>query len=212
MLMSERRCYETHRILMLVWFISLTFAQDAEGIIRQVLEAQLTVPHMRTITEGETTSSNPDMPASLLGKSTIIHDFIAPDKLRMTMYDADGNLSSDTIILKEGVYVLNEAGEWEVDEPMMYEIAMSAREMVVHEIVISNAQKLADEVLDGIDCDVYSYDSELRNIVAQNKLWISKATGLVLQQESSSVFGDDLYSTTLSKIDYDTPITIVAPF
>ncbi|MEZ4631671.1 MAG: hypothetical protein R2880_13340 [Deinococcales bacterium] len=192
--------------------LALTLAQDAESVIRQALEAHLSVPHMRSVIEGNTTSSDPEMPAFLLGKSKVIQEFVAPDSFRMTMYDADGKLMSDTIILKTGSYDLNEAGVWEAGEPELHELSMMAREMSVKELVIRNVQQLADESFEGVLCAVYSYESELRTIISQNKVWIDKVTGLMVGMEGSSTLSPTLHTTSRATFDYTTPITITAPF
>jgi hypothetical protein len=81
-------------------------------------------------------------------------------------------------------------------------------------IQINNAQAAGTEEVEGIEANVYTYDSVFENsgqtIEGSGKIWIDPANGLPLKLESEAEV-QGVSSTTTQEIEYDDSITIEPP-
>lgn len=194
--------------LVLFGLTCIAFAQNSEGIIREALTRQWQVAHFELVSTGEVSSNDPEVPASMLGRSTTTTRFLAPDQL--WIHFEDDASSSDIVISGGKTFNRDDEGPWEeligFVNPMANPIEGSAA--MLEETQISNVVQLPDATLNGIACMVYSYSSVLRNIISQNKIWIAKSSGLPLQTETISDFGS-IHSVDLVSFDYDSTFEMI---
>jgi hypothetical protein len=190
--------------------LALGNAQDGQAVIREALTKQWQVPHFKTVSTGEVSSDDPEVPASLLGQSTVTTSFVSPDKLWIHFENDDG--TSDMLITNGLTFQKSDAEAWDelTNFPNPMAVPIEGAQALLEETLISSVEQLADEPVNGVPCWVYSYASTLRTIESQNKLWIDKTTGLPVQSEALTNLGN-MQSTDQTQFDYQSTITIPTP-
>lgn len=179
---------------------------DAKEAVLAAVKAQLTSgPYRSVITsvsDGKT--------------SETVAEFVPPSSLRVVI--SGEGVENEVVVVGDQMWT-RQGAEW-IAMPgggpqIAATLAAFAEDPESRGILISNAQYVGPDVVDGTPTWVYSYDTTYGEDPQApqskgDKLWVSVASGLPLKQEGTVELGG-VKTTSTSLVTYDPGLTIAPP-